>query len=412
VTRFVDIAIVGAGAAGLGAGGRLKRSSVAFALLEARDRAGGRGHTARVDGLPLDLGCGWLHSARRNSWTAVAESRGLEIDRSRPAWEKPALDVSPGAQSAYRTAFANFEDRLAAAAAGPDRPASDLFTEADARWRPLLDAFSGYYNGAPFERISVHDYAAYRPTEDNWRVRIGYGALMETFAEALPVTHGCAVSVIERRRDGVRLSTAQGELEARVAILCLPTTVLAEERVRIEPAEPVMLEAAAALPLGDVDKAFLRLAGAAEFDPDTRFQPRTDTTDTAAYTLRPMGLPVIEAFFGGALAARLEREGPGAFAAFARAELAEALGSGFGRRLRPLAESRWSADPFARGAYSHARPGFADRRAVLARPLDDRIFFAGEACSPHDFSTAHGAYDTGVAAAEAALAAIGAPAGA
>jgi len=68
-----------------------------------------------------------------------------------------------------------------------------------------------------------------------------------------------------------------------------------------------------------------------------------------------------------------------------------------------LVASFWRADPFARGSYSYAVPGHADDRASLARPVDDRLFFAGEACSPNFFSTAHGAYETGIAAGEAAL---------
>ena len=45
-------------------------------------------------------------------------------------------------------------------------------------------------------------------------------------------------------------------------------------------------------------------------------------------------------------------------------------------------------------------------RERLAQPVDNRIFFAGEACSEHDFSTAHGAYRTGAIAAEAVLASL------
>jgi monoamine oxidase len=403
---FVDVAIVGAGAAGLGAAGRLKRSGASFAVLEARARVGGRGHTVEVDGLPLDLGCGWFHSARQNSWVGVAQALGLEIDRSAPAWTRPALNFPPEDLLAYRRAFAAFEDRLETAAKRPDRPASDLFRREDARWRPLLDAFSGYYNGAPFEEISVRDYAAYQPTNDNWRLRIGYGALMGAFAAELPVILEHPVSMLDRGGSSLRLVTPKGALQAKSAIVCVPTTVLAEEGLRIDPPLPEKVEAAGALPLGNVDKAFLHLEDARAFDPDTRVQARTDTTDTGGYTLAPMGLPMVEAYFGGRLAAQLEAEGPGAFAAFAREELASVLGSKFAASLELLAESRWSADPFSRGAYSHARPGFADRRAVLSEPIDDRIFFAGEACSPHAFSTAHGAYDTGVAAAEAALRAL------
>jgi monoamine oxidase len=73
------------------------------------------------------------------------------------------------------------------------------------------------------------------------------------------------------------------------------------------------------------------------------------------------------------------------------------------KRLTPMAESRWHQDPYARGSYSYALVGCSARRAVLAAPADDRLFFAGEACSTHDYSTAHGAYRTGVRAAEEAL---------
>jgi monoamine oxidase len=74
--------------------------------------------------------------------------------------------------------------------------------------------------------------------------------------------------------------------------------------------------------------------------------------------------------------------------------------------MAPLAATAWLQDPWSRGSYSFALPGHADDRAVLAAPVDDRVFFAGEACSPNFFSTAHGAWMSGITAAEAALAAL------
>jgi monoamine oxidase len=85
---------------------------------------------------------------------------------------------------------------------------------------------------------------------------------------------------------------------------------------------------------------------------------------------------------------------------FAAEELAALLGSGIRRRLRPLASSAWASDEFARGSYSYALPGHAGDRAVLAAPIDDRLFFAGEACSPDNFSTAHGGFLSGRDAAD------------
>jgi monoamine oxidase len=115
---------------------------------------------------------------------------------------------------------------------------------------------------------------------------------------------------------------------------------------------------------------------------------------------------MIEVFLGGAHARALEGEGPGAATAFAIEELVEIYGSGVRTRVHVLAETAWAADPFAGGSYSHALPGRAGDRARLAAPVDQRLFFAGEACSATAFSTAHGAWLTGQAAARAALAAL------
>ena len=68
----VDVAVIGAGAAGVAAGRRLQTANAKFIVLEARARVGGRAWTAEIGGFPLDLGCGWLHSAERNAWTKIA----------------------------------------------------------------------------------------------------------------------------------------------------------------------------------------------------------------------------------------------------------------------------------------------------------------------------------------------------
>ena len=67
--------------------------------------------------------------------------------------------------------------------------------------------------------------------------------------------------------------------------------------------------------------------------------------------------------------------------------------------MKPLAFHAWGSDPLAQGSYSYAIPGRADDRAKLATPVDDRLFFAGEACSTTDYSTTHGAWLSGVEAA-------------
>jgi monoamine oxidase len=180
--------------------------------------------------------------------------------------------------------------------------------------------------------------------------------------------------------------------------------VLACEALRIEPTLPDKLEAAHALPLGLADKVFLRIDEPHDFPAEARLFGATDRVATASYHLRPFGRPVIEGYFGGRFAEELEDKD--ALAAFAIEQIAGLLGETMRKRLQPLAASAWRRDPFARGSYSYARIGHADARAALAASIDDRLFFAGEACSRHDFSTAHGAFRTGIRAADEVVSAL------
>jgi len=87
----VDVAIIGAGAAGLGAANALKNSGLSTIVLEARDRLGGRSHTIMASpDVTFDVGCGWLHSADENSFVGIAEQLGFEINRSLPPWRERA----------------------------------------------------------------------------------------------------------------------------------------------------------------------------------------------------------------------------------------------------------------------------------------------------------------------------------
>ena len=87
----VDVAIIGAGAAGLGAANALKNSGLSVIVLEARDRVGGRAHTIQASpDVTFDLGCGWLHSADQNSFVKIAEALNFEINRNLPPWRERA----------------------------------------------------------------------------------------------------------------------------------------------------------------------------------------------------------------------------------------------------------------------------------------------------------------------------------
>jgi monoamine oxidase len=405
-----DVVVVGAGAAGLAAVNRLAAAGLSVIALEARERIGGRAQTVlAAPSLPVDLGCGWLHSADRNPLVAPISAAGFTIDRTPPAWERQAgdQDFPPQDQRAFSAAFEAFEDRLEAAArAGADRPAAELF-EPGGRWNPLIDAVSSYYNGAEYDRVSVLDYAAYEDTNVNWRVAEGYGAAIAALADLSRIVTGCAVGAIHREGRELRLDTARGTVGARAVVVALPTPLIREGL--FSPGLPEKYAAAEGVPLGLADKCFLAMARPEALPADHHLFGRTDRTETGSYHTRPFGRPYIEVFLGGRLARHLEDEGPGAMAAFALEELKALMGADFAATLTPLGETAWASDPFSRGAYSHALPGRAGDRAVLARPVDGRLFFAGEATHARQYSTAHGAWLSGVRAAEEAIAALAPP---
>lgn len=402
----VDVLVIGGGAAGIGAGLRLAAAGVDYLLVEARPRLGGRAWTIN-DGLPYDMGCGWLHSADENPWTDIAAAQGRTIDRTLPPWTRPSrVDLPADEQAEFGRAIADFYERLYAAKNEPDRPASSLLKPGN-RWNPLLNAISTYINGAELDRVSMQDLACYHDTEINWRVREGYGTVIAAAGAGLNVMTACPVSEIDHSGQLIAARTDRGVVTARCVIVTVSSALLAEEHLRFVPTLPEKVEAAASLPLGIANKLFLSLEGAEEFEADSRVFGRGRETGTASYHMRPFGRPLIEAYFGGSLADDLEREGGQSFVDFAGQELNGILGSSFSSRLRPVHLSQWRKDPYARGSYSYAAPGHHSDRAVLARPVDSRLFFAGEACSAISFSTAHGAYQTGVSAAGHALAALG-----
>jgi monoamine oxidase len=189
-------------------------------------------------------------------------------------------------------------------------------------------------------------------------------------------------------------------VSAAQVIIAVPTNLLANENVRFHPPLPAKVDAAAGLPLGADNKVMLALDDADKWPADIGLRGAAVRTNVGSFHLRPSGLPCIAGFYGGTFARELEDAGEGALAAQAVDEIVALLGSDIRGKLKPLAESRWCHDRFAQGAYSAAKPGHADARAVLAAPLDGRLFFAGEATSPNFFSTAHGARDSGARAAK------------
>jgi monoamine oxidase len=258
----VDVAIIGAGAAGLGAAHALENSGLSIIVLEARDRVGGRAHTIMATpGILFDVGCGWLHSADKNSFVKIAERLNFEIDKTRPPWREQGSHIGfpPQERVEFIAALDAFYARTEFAEQDHHDTAASLYLEAGNRWNPMIDALSTYINGCELDQVSTHDSNAYEDTEINWRVRKGYGALIAAYGATCPVALNCKVTLIDHSGKRVRLETSQGTLSAGKVIVTVPTNLIADEAIRFHPALAAKVDAARGLPLGLADKVMLAL---------------------------------------------------------------------------------------------------------------------------------------------------------
>ncbi|MFN8829208.1 MAG: flavin monoamine oxidase family protein [Labrys sp. (in: a-proteobacteria)] len=404
----VDVVVIGAGAAGIAAARRLLAAKRSVLVVEARDRVGGRAETdTALFNRPVDLGAHWLHDAANNSLVALARSAGIVTQTA------PDGRLDMGGRFATEAELTAYDAALdaatqaieAAAAEGRDVAAAGVVPDGG-DWRETV-AFSlgPYDSGVDLDDLSTVDFANGAEGEDFFATG-GYGALVAGLAEGLPITLSTLVTTIDWSGKGVRIDSAAGIIEAKAAIITASTNALMAERIVFKPALPdPTLSALAALPLATYNHIILEIPGdPLGFGPDAEITFRIEDPNALGLLANIGGGPLWYCDVAGRFGKELEEESDLVAGDWAKDFLARR----FGRALVPpsvrVAVTHWGLEPTILGAFSAAVPGGAARRLDLARPLGDRLYFAGEATSVTAFGTVHGAWLEGERAAAAVLA--------
>lgn len=405
----VDVIIVGAGAAGLGAAMRCKELGLKVAHLEAADRLGGRAFTRfEPFGFAWDAGCHWLHSASINPFTRFADELGFSYRTDRSPWGywRKGEAASAAEMAVMDDAYAAAYERiLQAGRAGSDLPMTDFLNTPDPAYPLFHLGICAEWGVAP-SAASTLDAARYRDTNENWPVVDGYGALLLRVAADVvrDVALNTPVSEITYDPSGVRVTTPNGTIDAGAVIVTVSTNVLADDVIRFSPVLPGWkLEALAAVPLGSDNKVALQLEPNVLKDvPEQGMAVILPGGDGMSLRFRPYGRDLVDGYIGGPFSAELEAAGEAEMIAVTTDALVSVLGSDARAGVKATAVSRWGVEPYIRGSYAAAIPGKAHLREQLALPVEDRIFFAGEATAQDFFTTCHGAWQSGVCAADAA----------
>jgi monoamine oxidase len=400
----LDLVIIGAGAAGIGAARAAAKAGLSYRLVEASHRIGGRAYTEDIaPGVPFDLGCHWLHFAESNPLVPEADRLGFTIDRkfsfTTRAWMDGRL-TGPAESAEYAAYFDSTYDRFdEAASRGADVDAlSTLDTEN--RWfRPYAHVFT-VINAAEADQVSAVDIASYPMAGSDWPVKEGYGRLVAKLGADLPASLNTVVDEIDWfTRDHVTVRTNKGDITARAVLITVSIGILQSGMIRFRPALPAETR--------DTIGGFLPGSAnriALHFDRDvfgkvpSNFTIVDGDAEPLAIYIPPFGFNYIVGQTGGNFSTHLTRSGQNAAIDYMMERTVSVFGADVRKHFTRAIVSAWDTDPWVLGAYAAVKPGHFGAREVLAHPVEDRLFFAGEAVAMPMVATCGGAYMSGIRA--------------
>ncbi|XP_047166183.1 polyamine oxidase 2-like isoform X1 [Vigna umbellata] len=430
--RSPSVIIVGGGMAGIAAARALHDASFQVVLLESRERIGGRIHTDYTFGFPVDLGASWLHGvSKENPLASVIARLGLPLYRT--SGDNSVLyDHDLESYALFDTDGNQVPQELVTKVGGifetileETNKIRDEFNEDMSVFRGLsivldrkpelrleglahkvlqwyLCRMEGWF-AADSDTISLKewDQEVLLPGGHGLMVR-GYLPVINTLAKGLDIRLGHRVTKVIRRYNGVKVTVENGKtFFADAAIIAVPLGVLKAKRIVFEPKLPDWKEAAIAdLGIGVENKIILHFENV--FWPNVEFLGVVaDTSYGCSYFLnlhKAAGHPVLVYMPSGRLAKDIEKMSDEAAANFAFMQL---------QRILPDASSpnqylvsRWGSDINSLGSYSYDAVGKSHELFERLRVPVDNLFFAGEATSMSYPGSVHGAFSTGMMAAE------------
>ncbi|MGH9430198.1 MAG: flavin monoamine oxidase family protein [Terriglobia bacterium] len=439
---MMEVLVIGAGVAGLAAARTLAAQGVKVRILEARNRIGGRIHTLQdpVLSIPVELGAEFIHGRPDELFTLSREAdlATAEVCGQHLFYEKGKLAQRDELYPEIEKIFERMSDpRL------PDQTFSEFLRQVKAKPEVARWA-TGYvegFNAARAELISIHALAHEMRASDEidgdraFRFPDGYDRVAQWLwqdcaARSVVLDVQAIVTSVKWRHGRVEVKgialagRSQTEFRADRAIVTVPLGVLkappgAPGAIRFMPDLPALRGALERLEMGEAMRVTLVLRARFWQEHEQLSHagfihsndPEFPTWWTSIEGQPPARGRALTGWSGGPKAEKLALLSDSEAADHAINSLARILGASpesIGRQVERWYVHNWRNDPLARGAYSYARVGGEEARCILATPIEDTLYFCGEAANTDGYSaTVHGAIASGQRTAREILADVG-----
>jgi monoamine oxidase len=415
------VIVIGAGMAGLTIGNALMHAGVDCLVLEARDRVGGRLHTANVGGTWIDVGASWIHDPETNPLRRLADQVGVPcvdgnvfadvvgfdpVDDWRLSDDEfgQLLELYAGLGSVVDELVeqlgddATVADGIDAYLAGRDLPPATA-----RRARALLRAGCEATAASTTEKTSLR-WAFEGPEGDGkdpfGEVPVGgYQRLIKSLASHVPVRHGAVVTAVEQAHDGVVVHTADGRTErGSHVVVTVPLGVLKHGSIVFSPPLPERhVEAAGRLGFDRIEKVAMTFSPTAwEGAGLTNMALLPSGPDeTAALVICHDDRPALVCLVYDPNVDHVH----GRQLEDAASWVLEKVSAVIGGPCPPPLEvwvTDWASDPFSRGSYTHVAPGSGPADVDAIGTPVSRVRFAGEATCWDRLGYADGAMISGI----------------
>jgi len=238
----------------------------------------------------------------------------------------------------------------------------------------------------------------------------GYGALFGWLAESVLAAGArlqldSPVRALQWKRDTVLVKGSSFTFKGRRAIITLPLGVLQSNAVLFKPPLQAKRPALEKLASGPVVRVAMRFHSRfwETRASEVAFFHVPEAAFPTFWTPLPMRAALLTAWAGGPKAARLTGSSRGMLIAKALRTVQMVFGEKARGQLAQALVQDWQAEPYSRGGYSYLRVGGIGAREQLAEPLEDTLFFAGEATDADEAGTVAGALRSGQRAARQVL---------